>query len=167
MRPILRYYGAKWRIADWIISHMPPHRIYLEPFSGSCAVLLNKAPAEIETINDIDGEVVNFFKMLRDWPSAVVAGISLTPWARDEFVESREFEGNSIERARRFAVACWMSMGSRITGRPTQRSNTCARLCALIAIDKNKRKRPAPSLPARSAPVGEKFFYASTLYQKI
>jgi DNA adenine methylase len=126
MNPILRYYGAKWRIAQWIISHMPPHRTYIEPFAGSCAVLLNKDPAEIETINDIDGEVANFFEVLRDWPDELSRSVNLTPWARQEFVKSREPVSDPVERARRFACACWMSMGSRISGRPTGFRRTCA-----------------------------------------
>lgn len=61
MTPILKYPGAKWRMANWIIDKMPDHESYLEPFFGSGAVFFNKQPARIETINDIDGAVVRFF----------------------------------------------------------------------------------------------------------
>lgn len=53
-RAILKFPGAKWRMADWIISLMPPHKSYLEPFFGSGAVFFCKPPSRIETINDLD-----------------------------------------------------------------------------------------------------------------
>ena len=59
---ILHYPGSKWSMAEWIISHMPPHQTYLEPFFGSGAVFFNKPPSPLETINDIDGDVVNLFR---------------------------------------------------------------------------------------------------------
>lgn len=68
MNPILKYPGAKWRLASFIIEHMPEHESYVEPYFGSGAVFFNKAPARIETINDIDGNVVQFFKTCRDFP---------------------------------------------------------------------------------------------------
>jgi len=54
MKAILKYPGGKWRIADWIISHFPQHKVYCEPFFGSGAVFFSKSPSYIETINDID-----------------------------------------------------------------------------------------------------------------
>lgn len=72
MRPVLKYPGAKWNLSSWIISHMPPHESYLEPYFGSGAVFFNKEPARIETINDMDGEIVNFLvfaeSIQRNWP---------------------------------------------------------------------------------------------------
>ena len=64
-RAVLRYPGAKWRIADFILQHMPKHHSYLEPFFGSGAVLFRKMPAPIETINDINGDVVNLFRVVQ------------------------------------------------------------------------------------------------------
>lgn len=63
--PILKYPGAKWSIADWILEFIPEHDVYLEPFFGSGAVFFNKRPVRIETINDIDGDVVNLFRVIR------------------------------------------------------------------------------------------------------
>lgn len=72
----------------------PPHEIYLEPFFGSGAVFFRKAPARLETINDIDGNVVNLFRVLREQPEQLAALIELTPWARDEYYSSYEKQGS-------------------------------------------------------------------------
>ncbi len=68
IRPVLKYPGSKWRLAEWIVSLMPPHKSYLEPFFGSGAVFFNKPPSRIETINDLDGEIVNLFRVIRERP---------------------------------------------------------------------------------------------------
>lgn len=114
MDAILKYPGAKWRLAPWIIEHIPPHESYLEPFFGSGAVFFNKERARIETINDLDGEVVNFFRVCRERPEELAAAISLTPWARDERDAAYAAGKNDdpVERARKFAVRCWMTFGA-------------------------------------------------------
>lgn len=68
MNTLLNYPGAKWGMAKEIVAMMPPHRSYLEPFFGRGAVLFNKPPSAIETVNDIDGDITNFFKVLREQP---------------------------------------------------------------------------------------------------
>lgn len=114
MDAILKYPGAKWRLSPWIIEHIPPHESYLEPFFGSGAVFFNKKKARIETINDLDGEVVNFFRVCRERPEELAAALSLTPWARDEREAAYITEENEdpVERARKFAVRCWMTFGA-------------------------------------------------------
>lgn len=117
MKPVLKYPGAKWNIAKWIISHFPPHTTYLEPFFGSGAVFFNKPPSKVETINDIDGNVVNLFKVIREKPEELAALIELTPWARDEYYASCFKSGNDLEDARRFLARCWQAFGARIDAR--------------------------------------------------
>lgn len=82
MRPPFPYYGSKGRLAPWIISLMPDHRVYVEPFAGSAAVLLAKRPSSHEIINDIDGNVITFFRMLRDRHDDLLRVLELTPYAR-------------------------------------------------------------------------------------
>lgn len=115
MRSVLKYPGAKWRIADWIIDHMPDHKSYLEPFFGSGAVFFRKPPSRIETINDIDGEVVNLFRCIRENPSKLEQLIATTPYARSEyqdaFIERKITE--PYERARRLLLQTWQGHGFR------------------------------------------------------
>ena len=66
MRQVIRYPGSKARLADWIIGHFPEHRSYLEPFLGSGAVLFQKPRSSIETVNDLDGEVINLFDCIEE-----------------------------------------------------------------------------------------------------
>lgn len=85
-RPVLRWLGGKWRLAPWIIEHFPPHRIYVEPFGGAASVLLRKARAYNEIYNDLDGELVNLFRVLRgEHAGELLAQLRLTPYARAEY----------------------------------------------------------------------------------
>lgn len=101
------YYGGKFSHLDWLLPLLPRCHHYCEPFGGSAAVLLNREPAPVETYNDIDGEVVNFFRVLRDQRERLIEAIGLTPFAREEFYRALAGSGEGItalERARRFYV---------------------------------------------------------------
>lgn len=113
MKTILKYPGAKNRIAKWICKYIPPHEVYLEPYFGSGAVFFNKIPARIETLNDLDGNIVNYFRVIRERPEALGKMLEMTPFARDEYYQAFECrEGDSdLERARKFAVRCWQGFG--------------------------------------------------------
>lgn len=114
METILKYPGAKNRLAEWIISFIPEHRVYLEPFFGSGAVFLNKSPAKIETINDLDGDVYNLFKVIRDATEEFTKGLEMTPYCREEYEKAYEISSaeKEVEKERKFMVRCWMGMGS-------------------------------------------------------
>lgn len=111
MKSVLKYPGAKNRLAPWICGYIPKHDVYLEPFAGSLAVLFNKPRSHIETVNDLDGEITNFFRVLRDDCTELERNILFTPFSRIEYEKAYECCDNSIERARRFAVKCWMGFG--------------------------------------------------------
>ena len=88
MRAVIRYPGSKWGMANWIISHFPTDyekMVYLEPFAGSGAVFFNKRPGAVETINDLDGDVVNLFRVLREQPDELKRALDLTPYSREEY----------------------------------------------------------------------------------
>ena len=108
VKAILKYPGAKNRIADWICEYIPKHDVYVEPYFGSGAIFFSKQPARIETINDMDGNVVNYFKVIRERPEELVQALRMTPYGRDEYNNSFNINktDNEIERARKFAVRC-------------------------------------------------------------
>ncbi|HIT33814.1 MAG TPA: DNA adenine methylase, partial [Candidatus Faecousia intestinigallinarum] len=117
MKSIFRYPGSKWSIAEWIISHFPadyPKMVYLEPYCGSSAVFFNKQPGVVETINDLDGDVVNLFRVLREQPEDLKRVLELTPYSREEYVRSFEPCEDSVEKARRFMVKTTQALGAKI-----------------------------------------------------
>jgi DNA adenine methylase len=106
-RIVFGWYGGKFNHLDWLLPLLPAAHHYCEPFAGSAAVLLNRIPAPVETYNDIDGEVVNFFRVLREWPDELARLISLTPFSREEFhmaISGGNNEIDGMERARLFYV---------------------------------------------------------------
>lgn len=107
----INYFGGKSRHLDWILPCIPPHREYFEGNLGSGAVFLNKQPAEIETINDIDGRVMNFFLMLRDRPDELIAKLELSFYGRAEFQLAAEESTDPVEDARRFFIRAVQSFG--------------------------------------------------------
>lgn len=113
MNAILKYPGGKWRIAEWIINQFPSHKVYCEPFFGSGGVFFNKTPSALETINDIDGNVVNLFKVCRERPAELAAVLELTPWSREEYKNCYDMTfGDEVERARRTVVRFHQSFGT-------------------------------------------------------
>lgn len=119
LKPVLRYAGAKWSLAPWILSHMPRHSTYVEPFCGSCAVLLAKPRADHELVSDRAGEVVNLFRVMRDTPGALTTALELTPYSREEYELSYVITDDldPVERARRFMVRVWMSHAGKLGSR--------------------------------------------------
>ncbi|MFC4923874.1 DNA adenine methylase [Delftia deserti] len=112
--PALRYHGAKFRLAPWVLQHFPEHRCYVEPFGGAAGVLLQKPRAYAEVYNDLDDEIANFFRVLRDpgQSERLIQLLNLTPYARAEFDLSYQDCDEPVERARRTAVRACMGYGS-------------------------------------------------------
>ncbi|MBU1661376.1 MAG: DNA adenine methylase [Chloroflexi bacterium] len=101
------WYGGKYSHLDWLLPLLPDTTHYCEPFGGSAAVLINRKPSPVETYNDIDGEVVNFFRVLREQKDELLEAIGLTPFSREELriaVNGNLEDLTDLERARRFFV---------------------------------------------------------------
>lgn len=118
MKPVLKYPGSKWKIVSEIVKLIPKHHSYLEPFFGSGAVLFNKNPSHIETINDLDLDVVNLFQCIRENPEKLSRLVTATPYSRKEYDDTyAEAEAlDPYEKARKFLVRCWQGYGYRTNG---------------------------------------------------
>jgi len=112
--PVIRYHGAKFRLAPWVLQHFPPHTCYVESFGGAAGVLMQKPRSYAEVYNDLDGDVVNLFRVFQDpaTRTALVERLVLTPYSRAEFELSWEPANDPIERARRTVIRAQMGFGS-------------------------------------------------------
>lgn len=141
-RPALRYHGSKFLLAEWIIGHFSPHDCYVEPYGGGGAVLLQKPRSYLEVYNDKDGEVVNYFRVLREQPDELVRLIELTPYAKAEWELSyrRDDDPCPVERARRLYVKAYMNIAG-----PTATWKSGWRRQKVVTKEKGKRRMtPAP-----------------------
>ncbi len=119
-RPALRWHGGKWRLAPWIIGHMPEHRVYTEAFGGAASVLLRKTRCKSEVYNDLDDVVVNLFRTLRGARAPeLIDAIRLTPFSRVEFEEAYLPSNDPVERARALVMRSFMGFGSNGHARKT------------------------------------------------
>ena len=142
MNAILKYPGAKWRIAEWIIENMIEHHSYVEPYFGSGAVFFNKQASNIETINDLDGEVVNFFEVIRDMPEKLAAKIYMTPYSRavyeNVYKEPCNYNQSKLDRALRFCIKINMSHGFRCNSKVGWKNDIQGREAAYTLKSWNK-----------------------------
>lgn len=114
---VLRYYGGKGsRLAKWIIGYMPPHDAYIEPFCGGASVFFNKSLAKVNVLNDTNGELINFFRVMRERPDELAYQVEMTAWARGEFETAWNDDENlsDVEMARRLVVKAWQGFGNHI-----------------------------------------------------
>ena len=119
MNAIFKYPGSKWNIARWIISHFPAHHSYLEPFFGSGAVLFTKERSNIETVNDLNGDIINLFEWIRKDPERLAHEIYWTPYAREVYErawQDSQSSTDSFERAVSLYTRMMMGHGFRVTG---------------------------------------------------
>lgn len=117
IKPPFAYFGGKITLAPKIAELLPKHDHYIEPFAGSLAVLLAKSPVGRETVNDLDGDLVNFWKVLRDQPEELERVTRLTPHSREEYEASKDLDGDDLERARRVWVR--LTQGRSNSMKPT------------------------------------------------
>lgn len=119
MKAVIKYPGAKWSLANWVISHFPQHHSYLEPFFGSGAVLFTKPRSNIETVNDLDSDIVNLFRWIREEPEQLAHSIYWTPYAREIYdmaFEAQYIETDPLRRAADFCARMMQGHGFRTTG---------------------------------------------------
>ena len=114
MKPPFTYFGGKTAVADRIVALLPDHEHYVEPFAGSLAVLLAKPPSHMETVNDLDGGLMNFWRVLRDRPAELGRACALTPHSRAEYLLAYEPADSDIERARRVWVNLTQGRGGQM-----------------------------------------------------
>lgn len=111
-RPIIRYHGGKFMLAPWIISHFPVHRTYVEPYGGAASVLLRKKRCYAEVYNDLDQEIVNLFRIVRERGEEFNQQLTYTPFSRDEYVLAWEPAEDAMEQARRTVIRAFMGFAS-------------------------------------------------------
>lgn len=112
--PVIRYHGGKFRLAPWVLQHFPPHTCYVESFGGAAGVLMQKERSYAEVYNDLDGDIVNLFRVFQAEQSrnALTELLVLTPYSREEFELAWEPTENQVERARRTIIRAQMGFGS-------------------------------------------------------
>ncbi len=111
-RPLIRYHGGKWKLAPWIISLMPKHRVYVEPYGGAASVLLRKPRCYAEIYNDLDDEIVSLFRVCREQGEDLKRVLALTPFSRTDYLEAWLEADNALEQARRTVIRAYMGFGS-------------------------------------------------------
>ena len=123
MKSVLKYPGSKWSIAKHIISFFPRHHTYIEPYFGSGAVLFNKKPSAIETVNDLDWEVCNLFNCIRKDSERLAGLVSMIPYSRSEYDDTFKIcindllcQADPFQKAARFLIQCWQGHGFRTNG---------------------------------------------------
>lgn len=117
----MKYPGSKWRIARKLAELIPEHHSYLEPYAGSLALLFNKRPSAIETINDLDSDVTNLFWCIQKDSARLARLVMTTPYSRE--IYELQFEGSNrtryasrFQKAAGFLIRCWQGYGSRTNG---------------------------------------------------
>lgn len=118
-KPVMRYHGGKWRLAPWITEYFPPHSTYVEPYGGGASVLLLKERCHSEVYNDIDGQVNNLMRVLRERGTELAMMVALTPFSREEFELSRFECDDELEQARRTLVRSWLGHSGGTWANPT------------------------------------------------
>lgn len=124
MRTVLKYPGSKWNIARQLVGLIPEHHSYVEPYFGSGAVLFNKTPSDIETVNDIDNDVVNLFLCIQEDSERLARMVMTTPFSREMYDSAFDFENFITEvigeepyrKALVFLIKCWQGHGFRTSG---------------------------------------------------
>lgn len=125
MERVLKYPGSKWNIAEKLVSLIPEHHSYVEPYFGSGAVLFNKQPSNIETINDLNHDVVNLFRCIQQDTERLAAMVMTTPYSRENYEDTYKQDmheymaSDECHKALTFLIRCWQGHGFRADGSKT------------------------------------------------
>ena len=104
-KPIIPWMGGKRRLAKQLLPLVEGHRTYVEPFAGGAAVFFMKEPASVEVINDINGDLVNLYRVVKYHLEELVRHFKWALVSREEFMAAKEINPKSltdIQRAARF-----------------------------------------------------------------
>jgi DNA adenine methylase len=113
-RPLMNYYGGKWNLAPWIISHMPPHEAYIEVFGGALSVFMQKEPCRLEVVNDKDLQIASLYRHVRHAAHHLALLLDMTPYSRHEYYSAKQRE-ESLEGSRQTIVASYMGVGNSLS----------------------------------------------------
>lgn len=119
MNNVLKYPGSKWNIASKLVELIPPHHSYVEPYFGSGAVLFSKSPSAIETVNDLDGDVVNLFHCIQQDSKRLARLVMTTPFSREIYDKQFDSDNSYVaqyQSAAGFLIRCWQGHGFRTNG---------------------------------------------------
>lgn len=131
MKAVLKYPGSKWNIAGQLVGMIPPHHSYVEPYFGSGAVLFNKPVSDIETVNDLDSDVVNLFGCIQQDSEQLARFVMTTPYSREVYEEQfdpdfQEYTSR-YQQAAGFLIKCWQGHGFRINGKTGWKNDVVGR----------------------------------------
>jgi DNA adenine methylase len=138
---MLRYHGGKWLVAPWIISFIPQHLTYVEPYGGGAAVLLRKGRSHEEVYNDLDSDTVNLFRVARDNGEELKRLLEYTPFSREEYLLAYRPTNDPVEKARRTVIRAFMSRSP--TGTTGKINNEGKIATGFRSKDQNCGKTPA------------------------
>ncbi len=132
-RPLARITGGKWKMAPKILPFLPEHRIYVEPYGGALGVFGRKPRVKQEVVNDLNGRLVNLYRVLRDesLAKALFTALDLTPYSREEFADASAGSEDPVELARLTLLSSMQGhsgsglAGGRKTGWRTGDARTC------------------------------------------
>lgn len=146
LRPPVKWHGGKRYLAGRIIGHFPPHRIYLEPFGGAASVLLNKAPVEVETYNDLDLRISRLFRVLRDEGERFIRQVRLIPYSQVEFDRAASYPDGADDLQK--AICDFVRWRQSFGGKGQSWSFTTGRARGGMAGDVNAWWTAIDGLPA-------------------
>lgn len=123
INPPIKWMGGKSQLRERIIAEFPKHTTYVEVFGGAAWVLFGKTPSKVEVYNDVNSELVNFFRVAKHRPEELIGALDLLPVSRELFLEWKHADLstlNEVTRAARFYYLIHLCFGARFAGTKPQ-----------------------------------------------